>query len=50
MRKLKGIPLLDSPVKGTSECFSEMARPLYDMPVQTTEVSYYDFYNADLFF
>ena len=37
MRKLKGIPLLDSVENGTSECFSEIAMPLYDMPTRKIE-------------
>ena len=37
MRKLKGIPLLDSLENGTSECFSDIAMPLYDMPAITIE-------------
>ena len=32
MRKLKGIPMRDSFPNGSSECFSDMANPLDDMP------------------
>ena len=32
MRKLKGIPLRDSAPNGSSECFSESAIPVDDIP------------------
>ena len=36
IRKLNGIPLLDSLPRGSSECFSDTARPLEDIPTYHT--------------
>ena len=33
IKKLKGIPLRDSSPNGSSECFSEIANPLEDTPI-----------------